>query len=383
MVINELTIIISAVLILLAIVSSLANPFFRWKTRSVEEEEESSPSPTLPPVTILIAPHDNAHELEAHLPLLLSQVYEPGYEVIVVAEKGDAETEDVLKRFDQNPHLYSTFIPDSSRYMSRKKLAITLGVKAARNEWILLTDAFCAPCSDEWLRLMARHCTTERNLVIGYSGYAAGSDPFYRFERLHTACYLMNKDVKSVAYRTNGTNLMFRKSEFLNHNGYQGNLNLIRGEYDFLVNKYARKGGTALELSPEAWIREDAPSVKSWRNKHIFYLETRRHLKRSRAMRALFNFDQAMMHLNFLTIITAAVWSILTQNWIVTAASLISLIITVVLRIRFASRMICRFNEKISLWAVIPYEMSLVWHNLVHLFRYKSADKYDFTSHKL
>ncbi|MCI6618425.1 MAG: group 2 glycosyl transferase [Prevotella sp.] len=383
MIIDDQTIVLCIVLLVLAVASSLANPFFRFKTQVQEPVSDDSIPAKGPAVTVLITVHENAHELDKHLPILLSQVYEPGYEVVVVAEKGDAEAENVLKRYGHHPHLYTTFIPDSSKYMSRKKLAITLGVKAAKNEWILLTEPFSAPQSEEWLQSMATHCAEDKNLVIGYSGYSPDSKAFQRFERLQTACYLMNKDRKSVSYRTNGTNLMFRKSEFMEHQGYQGNLHLLRGEFDFLVNKYAHQGGTALALSPLSWVRDDAPSGKSWKNKHLFYLETRKYLKRSFPVRFAFNIDQWMLHLNFIALIAAFAFSILTQSWILCGCAAVATAITLTLRIMFAKRMINHFSEEIPGWKILPYELSMASRNLVHFIQYKLADKNDFTSHKL
>lgn len=383
MIIDDPTIVLCILLLVLAFASSLATPFFRFKTQVQEPVSDDCIPATGPAVTVLITVHENAEELNKHLPILLSQVYEPGYEVVVVAEKGDAEADSVLKQYSQNARLYTTFIPDSSKYMSRKKLAITLGVKAAKNEWILLTEPFSAPQSDEWLQQMARQCADDKNLVIGYSGYSSNAKPFQRFERLLTACYLMNKDLKSVSYRTNGTNLMFRKSEFMAQHGYQGNLHLLRGEFDFLVNKYARKGGTALALSPQAWVRDDAPSSKSWKNKHLFYLETRKFLKRSFPVRLAFNFDQWMLHLNFMAIIAAFVYSILTHNWMLCGCAAVVSAITLILRIMFAKRVINYFCEEIPAWKILPYEFSMACRNLVHFIQYKLADKNVFTSHKL
>ena len=196
MILNTITIILSSVVIFMAIVTPFVNPFFRFRkananksatfetnesedgqseseeiTEAEEDVASTSDCVSGKPITVLITAHNNAPELERHLPQFLSQVYEPGYEIIVVAEKGDGETEDVLKRHIADKHLYYTFIPDSSRYMSRKKLAITLGVKAARYEWIVLTDACCTPYSDNWLKTIASHCSEEHNLLIGYSNY--------------------------------------------------------------------------------------------------------------------------------------------------------------------------------------------------------------------
>ena len=92
-------------------------------------------------------------------------------------------------------------IPKSSHYLSRRKLALTIGIKAANHEWVILTDADCRPESERWLTTMATHCTDENDIVLGYTNYEHNSKRFYRFERILNACYLMRKAQKSVAYR--------------------------------------------------------------------------------------------------------------------------------------------------------------------------------------
>ena len=153
--ISVTTIIICAILIVAAFITPLINIFFR----KVEDEESATDDSQLPCLSVLLTVQDNARELEQHLPAMLTQDYPAGFEVIVVVGKGEDDTDDVLKKLSATyPNLYTTFIPDSSRYMSRKKLAVTLGVKAARHEWILMTEASCQPASDQWLKTMARHC---------------------------------------------------------------------------------------------------------------------------------------------------------------------------------------------------------------------------------
>ena len=136
------TIIAGAVVVSLAILGSLINPFLR-SLRFPEAEDleatdgakaatESQPEAKTEPMTVLITAHDSLPELERNLPHFLQQKYAPGYQVIVVCQSTDGETQDYLKRMAaEYPHLYYTYIPESSRYMSRKKLQITLGVNAA------------------------------------------------------------------------------------------------------------------------------------------------------------------------------------------------------------------------------------------------------------
>ena len=153
--ISVTTIVICAIIIVAAVITPMVNIFFRKVGNGQEVTDDSQ----LPCLSVLLTVQDNARELEQHLPALLTQDYPAGFEVIVVVSKGEDDTDDVLKKLSATyPNLYTTFIPDSSRYMSRKKLAVTLGVKAARHEWILMTEASFQPASDQWLKTMARHC---------------------------------------------------------------------------------------------------------------------------------------------------------------------------------------------------------------------------------
>jgi GT2 family glycosyltransferase len=395
---DSVSLIGSAVVVLLSIISPLLNPFFRFRRPKDEgtdeetlspEEKDSETASSLPYLSIVIAPHDQAEDLEKHLPTILHQDYPAGYQVIVVTEVSDHDTNDVLKRFQlslkeepSNASLYVTSILDSSRFMSRKKLAITLGVKAASSEWVLLTDADCEPASDKWLQGMGSCCDEGTNLVIGYSNYDDSASAFKRFERLHTAYYLMREDVKGTAYRTNGCNLMFRKEDFMKGDGYLGNLQLIRGEYDFIVNKYAVKGGTGLCLAPEAWVIEDSPSKKAWLNKHVFYLETRKHLQRSWLHRLWFNVDQLFLHVSFLSAIAGIVFGILTGRLLLAVASVLALLILSTLHTVIGRKATKDFQEKISPLCIFPYQLGILWHNLSHLLRHRMANKLEFSTHK-
>lgn len=384
--IDNITIIAASLLVILAVVTPLVNVFFRKPDiagTAATDVVEADTATSLPPVSIVMMAHGNPEELERNLPLFLSLDYSPGFEVIVVAWKGDLDTEDVLKRYADNPHLYTTFIPASSRYMSRKKLAVTLGVKAAKNEWIILTEPECAPRSEKWLQIMARNCSETVDMVVGYTAYAETTPGYRCFERLNTELYLMRETLRGHAYRTESNNLMFRKSMFLGGDGYRGNLKYLRGEYDFMVNKYARKDNVVLELDADGWTIEQEPTDKEWRNKHLFHIENRKHLLRSASCRVLYNVDQTLMHVNYLLILIAISWSLPTGRWILTGVAVAALIYTIVARTVIAGKKLRTFEIEISPMLIVPYEISMVWHRLGYMLKYMKADKTDFISHKI
>ena len=401
MIIDLTSIVASGILIVLAVISWFANPFFRARNlfsphQSLDDETLDAENPQAevqpskeppfkkwPRISILITAHDNALELDNHLPTLLSQDYPGIFEVIVVAEKGDGSTEDVLKRYLNNRKLYYTFIPDSSRYMSRKKLMITLGVKAARYEWILLTEASSTPLSDTWLKTFAKNMTDDTNLVLGYSNYAKEVPAYYRFEQLRNACYCLNKAKGGIAYRTNSNNVAFKKEEFINKGGYRGNLQFLRGEYDFLVNKYAKREQTAVETDINSWVVDAKPSKKAWRQLHANYLCVRQQLRRNKRFRLIYNFDHCLFHFNYLAILSALVFSILTSRWILTGVAAIMLILTIVIRSRMAKKVLKRSKTEIPIWKVVPYEISILWKTIKYFFWYLRTDKTEFSSHKI
>lgn len=371
------TLIAGATVVLLAILGSLVNPFLR--KLSFEEDDNG----TLEPVTILITAHNQLAELQRNLPKFLSQQYRE-YQVIVVCQSTDGDTLDYLKRLTaENPHLYHTFIPESSRYMSRKKLQVTLGVKASKYEWIILTEPSCRPADNNWLTAMARKCHDSNHLVLGYTSLDEETAGVRRFENIRKAYYVLRRAQHTFGYRSHMPNVAFRKSDFMREQGYQGNLELVRGEYDFLVNKYGQCGNTEIEIAEEAWLLHEEPTTKSWRNAHLYLQASRKSLYRTSSMRALMFFDHLLPHLSLIASTLALAYSIYVQDRILAGCAGFALLLLFVLRMIIAKSAIKRFDTQLAAFVLPFYEYGIIWRNLADKLRYWRADKNDFTSHKL
>lgn len=380
MIFDTVTIVICAVLVVLALLSSFLDTFFR-KVRA-GGDGPSGPATPCRPVSVIVVADNNAEDLRANLDSLLSQDYEPGYEVIVVVDKDEDGTGDFLKAYGKRPNLYTTFVPDSSRYMSRRKLAITLGVKAAKNELILLTDATCRPVSDKWISVMTSRLDEGTDIVMGYSNYIHEAGLFKVFYRFHCEYSNFREACNGAAYGMAGNNIMFRKDVFMAGNGFQGNLKYLRGEYGFLVNKYAGHGNAAVETSCEGRVEDRVPTRKEWHSVNLFYRETRRHLDRSFSHRLAFNLDMLSLYAGLVAGAGSAVYAVLTQMWLMLPFSAVALFLPVVVRLLNARRAMRLFGESVPLWKVFPFELRLVWHNLRYAISYRFTDKYEFTSHK-
>jgi len=337
----------------------------------------------LPPISIVMIVRNNAQELEAHLPMILAQDYPPGFEVIAVMSKSDDDTEIVLERMmREHPVLRTTFIPDSSRYMSRRKLGITLGVKAARNEWILLTEPTCMPLTEQWLRLMASHCEAGTDMVMGYSNYDNEASDYRRVERALAQRRLLH-ETKRTAYRTEGNNLLFRKQMFMEGRGYDGNTQFARGEYNFLVNKYAKRGNVAVEYSPNARLLEDAPTDKSWADRHLHYISNRNALRRSFRHRLPFNIRQTLIHVWYVLLLIAIVVSAMQQMWMVLACAAGAFVITFVLHVVVMKKVLDEFEPDIDSIKAVFFDLGRAYCALYYRWKYSGSDRNEFTTHKL
>ena len=108
-------------------------------------------------ISLIIVVHDQAEVLSQNLPQFLSIAKETEAEVIVVDDMSTDTTSDVLKQLrGEYDNLYTTFLPQSVIINpSRMRLALTVGVKAARGEYIAIADINRPPISASWLADLA------------------------------------------------------------------------------------------------------------------------------------------------------------------------------------------------------------------------------------
>lgn len=327
-------------------------------------------------MSIIVACHDNAYELERNLPALLDQQY-PDFEVVVVDESSSDDTDNVLKQLKSRyNNLYTTFIPESSHYLSRRKLALTIGLKAAKNEWVVFVDADEKPADDQWLSNLASQCDESRDLVMGYANYSAESSTYYRYFQMLSAWRNMRKARRSVAYASGGCTIAMRRSLFMKSNGFVKDLEYLRGEYDFLVNEYASEGRVG--VAADARMVKDVPSHRSWVNSQLFYMETRRHLSRSKMWRLPYLIDTLFLHLFVVGSVAAIVVASILSLWLVVGIAAGVLVLLYVARAIVGHKIAKSLGERMPAMLIPLMDLRLLWTKAVLRLRYRFSDKYDF-----
>jgi cellulose synthase/poly-beta-1,6-N-acetylglucosamine synthase-like glycosyltransferase len=271
------------------------------------------------PVSVIICARDETENLRKFLPEILKQDY-PDFEVIVVNDGGNEDTEILLRGMKpEYPMLRSTFVPAGTTNLSTKKLALTLGIKAAKNDWLLFTDADCIPESNQWIAKMARNFGRETGFVLGYGAYLTEKGFLNRlvtYDTLFNALQFLGFAAAGKPYMGVGRNMAYRKEIFFREKGFASTLHLRSGDDDLMVNQHAGKKNTRIETSVESitWSLAEK-TFRRW------YFQKERHLSVSTFYRNASKLQLLAEPLSrgifYLSSLALLVLGLLSSNWIV------------------------------------------------------------------
>lgn len=214
---------------------------------------------TTPPVSVVVVVADDPEYIAEHLPKLLTQNH-PNYEVIVVDDGSEIDlTDDLLTMQAKYPHLRFTTIKADPVFRHSRKLALTVGIKAAKYDNIIFTDSDAVPASEKWLSIMARGFNGGQ-LVIGYAGVERRpglANKIMRCQRLTTSIRYLHAAIRGHVYRGIYNNIGYTKRLFFGNKGYT-HLRMTLGEDDLFVQKIAPicSKRTSIMLNPSASVRQ-------------------------------------------------------------------------------------------------------------------------------
>jgi biofilm PGA synthesis N-glycosyltransferase PgaC len=218
---------------------------------------EEPPSESLKPLSVVICARNEVENLRLNLPAVLDQIY-PDFEVIVVNDRSWDGTHDLLEELaKQYAHLKVVNIADGDKFIAGKKFAVTMGIKAATNEWLVFTDADCLPASDNWLIGMQQPEDEQTAILLGYSPYVKGRgllNSLIRFETFFTAVNYLSFALKGMPYMGVGRNLAYKKSLFFNNRGFAAHMHIPSGDDDLFVNANATSKNTAIRINPQTHV---------------------------------------------------------------------------------------------------------------------------------
>lgn len=250
------------VLLLAAIYFFRVRNVVRYRRAADSERPDKADADYLP-ASVVIYSQGDAENLTALLESVLGQDYPAAFEVIVVNEGESADVRDAVSMLRaSHSNLYLTFTPEGVVNLSRKKLALTLGVKAARYDIVVLTTTAAVIESPLWLRRMMSRFDRDgkTEVVLGFSYVDPEEDEAFgrrkrAFDYVADSVRWLAVAVAGKPFRGTEYNIAYRKEAFMRNKGFARTLNLHYGDDDIFVSEIARKGNTEVELSEDSIVR--------------------------------------------------------------------------------------------------------------------------------
>ena len=217
------------------------------------------------PVSVIICARDEAANLAKNLPGSLVQAYSTTHEVIVVNDNSFDDSKYLLEEFERNfKHLKVVELKQEAKMIPGKKFPLSVGIKTAKYEIVLLTDADCVPSSEHWIEKIQESYDDSTEIVLGYGAYHKKKgllNRLIRWETFHTALQYLSYALAGKPYMGVGRNLSYKKAIFFRHKGFSSFNHISSGDDDLFINTAATKNNTKINISPEAFTLSDSPNT--------------------------------------------------------------------------------------------------------------------------
>ena len=285
----------------------LRKPYYSMR-RSTETESQNPA--VQPPISVILSMKKSQYDLSRFLPILLEQEY-PAFEVILVTDGiSDADEETLIRLKKQHPNLYSTHVPEDTKNISRKKLALTLGIKAAKYDKLLFTEPDSRIQTKDWISLMARRFSDKKTIVLGFSALENTKGLLHKY--MAYDYFFSNLQMISFAlfghpYAGNGRNMAYARKHFVEHKGFLKYRTLQQGEDDLFISEIATGENTAVEFSAQS-IALTEMSNYDWKRQKVNQMATQHFYKRGPV--AFQRLETFLRIVFFIALIACFIWGL-------------------------------------------------------------------------
>lgn len=320
---NKIEIVSLSVLFLIFLIQLYYYRFIYNKPLKVANKrlQDITPDSDAPTVSIIIVAKENSEELKQSLPLMLNQNY-PNYEVIVVNIGFTEETDVLIKSLKlQYPNLYETFLPEEplEKNTDRKKMAITLGIKAAKGEFLLYTEPDVKPYSSKWLQAMMANASYGKDVILGYCRYYK-SGGFYnrvaRFDNLLYSIKYLFSAISHKPYTGAFRNISYKRNLFFENKGFSSTLNYNHSEEVFL-NRIMREDNVSAALQQDSFVSADISTFSKWKSIKLKSYRIKKNFTNFKFYHLIFSVETITRYLFYVLFGLLLWYGITKQQWLV------------------------------------------------------------------
>lgn len=269
------------------------------------------------PISVIVCAKNEEENVVKYIPLLAEQNY-PDFEIVLI---DDASGDNTLEIFEQFEKQYSNVrlvkVENNEAFWGNKKYALTLGIKAAKKEYLLFTDADCYPTSKDWITAMSSQFTMQKTIVLGYGKYEKIANSFLnkiiRFENVLNTIQYFSWAKLGFPYMGLGRNMAYKREEFFNVNGFIDHMQIRTGDDELFINQAANGKNTTIAFTPESFSVSKPKTTFS-----AFFNQKRRQIATADYFKSADQFKLGLFYgSQLLFIITAAVLFAFQFEWII------------------------------------------------------------------
>ncbi len=306
------------ILISIFVVSAAVQFFYYWYffSRLAFHRKKMTYSGNPEPVSVVICAHNESENLQKNLPEILNQDY-PDFEVVVVNDGSTDDSETMLLEFSNRyKHLKVINIKNSVTFYRSKKFPLSVGIRSASFDLVLLTDADCIPTSNQWIRTIQQNFIEKTEIVLGYGPYEKKKgwlNLLIRYDTFHTAIQYMGYALAGLPYMGVGRNLSYRRSLFFKHKGFINHYKVTSGDDDLFVNDAATATNTSIETDLRShMISRPKESFEAWIQQKSRHYEAGKHYRpKFKWLLGMYHFSSVFYYLLLATVIALWVYPVI------------------------------------------------------------------------
>lgn len=268
------------------------------------------------PVSIIICAKNEEENVKRLVPLLLEQNY-PDFEIVLINDASSDNTLEIFEEYDKkHSNIKLVNVVNNEAFWGNKKYALTLGIKAAKNEYLLFTDADCIPNSKEWISEMSSHFSQTKTIVLGYGAYEKIKGSFLnkliRFETMLTAVQYFSWAKAGKPYMGTGRNMAYKREEFFKTNGFINHMKIRSGDDNLFINEASNSKNTDICFSENSFTYSvPKKTFKDW------FKQRRRHTSTTEYYKFFDKFQLGLFYFSqFWFVILAVFLLAIGYNWI-------------------------------------------------------------------
>ncbi len=250
-----------------------------------KKDKYDNETPNYEPVSVIVCAKDAYEYLLDLIPRILSQDY-PDFELVIVNDCSTDETTDYLKELsDRRPDINVVSLTQNLNFFQGKKFPLSMGIKSAKHDLLLLTDADCLPENDQWIKGMVGAYRHDTGVVLGYGPYFARKgllNKLIRFDTLYTAIQYLSMALAKMPYMGVGRNLSYHRGLFYKNKGFTSHYTIPSGDDDIFISQVANKDNTRIFIDPGCRVEsEPKRTFSGWIHQKRRHYSTANMYKRS------------------------------------------------------------------------------------------------------